>query len=628
MKTEIFKKNLKALKGGEYKNLRQKLSKVKESKNYTYEFGKDPLHCNIIFQNSKLIYNQNPLKELEEKLAFFKKEYARYPVLFFYGLGNGILYKSLLLNKEHKRIIVFERDLELIFLVLNMIDFSKELSQGRLILILNSEMNYTKADILCSFLDLFLKTYNLHIHSSFYEEQKEEIQKINSLNSKVIKNIALRRGNDPIDAMQGIEQFVLNIPKMLTHPSLEELKAKRSNKSDNAILVATGPSLKKQLPLLKKYANKATIFCADSAYPILARAGIKPDYVCMLERDDAVAKCFDNDFGDFDKDITFVLVSLVHKNSINFLEKNKRKYLLISRSLPFAYSLGLHEFGYIGGGMSVAHLNYELALLLGHKNIILIGQDLAYNDDGKSHSEGFFSDYDDYYAKEFEKDKDKFKTLAYGGKGYVQSSEVWLLFKQIFEGLIYKQTKAKIYNATEGGARIEGTIEKPFKTLCQTLLQKEIKKPFAKLKNLQRKKSEELMLKAYKQIKQNIKNSEVFLKDCKRLYKELNNQTKIRYTLHELNAKIDQLKEKLESNKFIFLREVLSPSLFHLESNFSKIYVLAINNDSDKQNKLLAWIEAHKTWLEDITELALVQQKALKIAIMPLQDILEKRNII
>ncbi|TXE84411.1 motility associated factor glycosyltransferase family protein [Campylobacter peloridis] len=624
MKTEIFKKNLKALKAEQYQSLRKKLNKIKECKDYAYIFDKDPLNCNIMYKNSKTIY-EKPLEELQKNLDIFQKEYARYPVLFFYGLGNGIFYKSLLANKEHKKIIVYEKDIELIFLVLNMIDFSNELIQARFIIINNEEMNYAKADLLCSYLDLFIKTYNLHIHSSFYEEQKKDINFINTLNSQAIKSLTLRRGNDPIDAMQGVEQFVLNLPKMLTHPSFSQLKKKRSNKSNTAILVATGPSLKKQLPTLKKYANKATIFCADSAYAILAKEGIKPDYVCMLERSDTVSKCLDNDFGEFDKDITFILVSLVHQNSIKFLEKNKRKYLLVSRSYPFAYSLGLHDFGYVGGGMSVAHLNYEIAALLGHENIILIGQDLAYSKEGKSHSEGFV--YGDKFNT-FEADKDKYQTQAYGGKGLVQSSKVWVLFKQVFENMIEQNKKINTYNATEGGVRIEGAIEKPFKKLCENLLKTQLKKPFPKLQALKKVEQEKLMLQAYKHIKEHIKNSQKFLKDCKKLHRALNNKSKTHYTLSELNIQIDVLKEKLESYKFIFLREVISPSLFHLESTFSKIYIAPMHNDNDKQNKLVAWLEAHKTWIEDIAELIQVQEKALKIAIIPLQDILEKRKLI
>ncbi|MCW0228392.1 motility associated factor glycosyltransferase family protein [Campylobacter lari] len=624
MKTEIFKKNLKALKGEQYDNLRKKLQKIKQLKDFTYIIDKDPLNCNVIFQSTKKIY-ENPLLELQESLKLFQNDYARYPVLFFYGLGNGILYKSLLANKEHKKIIVYEKDIELIFLALNMIDFYDELGSGRFIIIHNEEMNYAKADFLCSFLNLFLKTYNLHIHSKFYEEQKKDINYINTLNIQAIRSLALRKGNDPIDALQGIEQFVLNLPKMINHPSFNELKKKRTNKSKTAILVATGPSLKKQLPLLKKYANKATIFCVDSAYAVLAKEGIKPDYVCMLERTKTVTKCFDNDFKDFDKDITFILVSLVYKDAIKFLEKNKRNYILVSRAYPFAYSLGLHEFGYMQCGMSVAHMNAELAILLGHENIIMLGQDLAYSDDGKSHSEGFV--YGDEFNK-YEEDKGKYELLAYGGKGMVQSSNFWVLFKQVFENLIIREKKAKFYNATEGGARIEGTIEKPFKELCEKLLTQDIKKPFAKLHPLKKDQREKLMLQAYKRIKEHIKNSQKFLKECKKLHKALNQKSKIRYTLNELNTQIDDLKRQIESNKFIFMQEAITPSLFHLESTFSKIYVHAMHNESDKQNKLVAWIEAHKTWIEDISELVNIQEKALKIAIMPLQDILEKRKLI
>ncbi|EAL0231058.1 motility associated factor glycosyltransferase family protein, partial [Campylobacter coli] len=90
------------------------------------------------------------------------------------------------------------------------------------------------------------------------------------LNKKLaenFKNSIVSHGNDPLDALQGIEQFVYNLPQMITHPSYKELLSKRKNLSDTAIIVSTGPSLTKQLPLLKKYASKATIFCADSSYP-------------------------------------------------------------------------------------------------------------------------------------------------------------------------------------------------------------------------------------------------------------------------------------------------------------------------------------------------------------------------
>ncbi len=43
----------------------------------------------------------------------------------------------------------------------------------------------------------------------------------------------------------------------------------------------------------------------------------------MLERDEIVAECFNNDFKDFDKDIIFLVASLVHKKPFLILKKIK-----------------------------------------------------------------------------------------------------------------------------------------------------------------------------------------------------------------------------------------------------------------------------------------------------------------
>ncbi|EFR5439463.1 motility associated factor glycosyltransferase family protein, partial [Campylobacter jejuni] len=85
-----FEKNIKALGGSEYEILRKKLQDIKELRDFTFTQGKDNLDINIIKKrNLKKMY-QNPVKELEKDLEYFK-DFTRYPVLFFYGIGNGIL---------------------------------------------------------------------------------------------------------------------------------------------------------------------------------------------------------------------------------------------------------------------------------------------------------------------------------------------------------------------------------------------------------------------------------------------------------------------------------------------------------------------------------------------------------
>ncbi len=628
--SDIFKKNLEAMSGFEYNSLKKSLANIKELREFSYKIGKDELDINFIRKrNLKMIYN-NPIKELENSLNCLKS-YIKYPFLFFYGLGNGILYKAILQNVEHKRVIVFEKEIEIIFLALNIIDFSQDLRQGRLIIIQTDEMNYTKADKILSLsnMSLFLRTYTLHIHSDFYKSYEKDIQKINDFNIQAIKNISLRKGNDPHDAMLGIEQLVYNLPKMLTHPSLDTLIKKRSKKGDTAIIVSTGPSLDKQLQTLKKHSQNVAIFCADSSYSILYDNDIKPDYVLSLERVPLTSEFFNTEVREFDKDILFILAALTHPNSLKYLENSKKSYMLIPRYLSFGLSLKLTPYHFIGGGMSVANMAYELAVLLQYKNIVLIGQDLAYSKEGISHSKNYINI--DTHKDDFQQDQGHFITTAYGGEGTVESSQVWTLFRQIFENYISNnKNKINTYNCTEGGARIEGSIEMPFKEFCKKNLCKGLKKPFTKLKKPSKQESNQFMLQAYTIIKKELSLSDTFVKKAKKIRNQILNlrTNKSKYTLNEINQALDDFKEKLNSKRYSFLYEILGPTLHHEENVIAPLYVANITNDGEKQNKLVAWLYAHESLLETIIDLVLVQKERLKKAILPLQDELERRKLI
>lgn len=237
---------------------------------------------------------------------------------------------------------------------------------------------------------------------------------LNNNFARNFKDAILAKGNDSKDVLQGIKQLIYNLPTMLTHPPYQNLLKQRTNLSNTAIIVSTGPSLTKQLPILKKYANKATIIAADASYPILAKHGIKPDYVLSLERILSTSKFFDNNFGDFDKDILFITTHLTHPQTIINLKKNNRNFLLSYRENGIIKYLKFKKFGELCGGHSVANIAYGLAVLLRHVNIIFIGQDLAYAEDGSSHpSEHIYGNYD---AVDKNKITYHLKTLAYGGK--------------------------------------------------------------------------------------------------------------------------------------------------------------------------------------------------------------------
>ncbi|ECR3127638.1 motility associated factor glycosyltransferase family protein, partial [Campylobacter jejuni] len=564
---ELFNKNIEALSNI---LLKESLKQIQSSK-FELILGKDNLDINLKDTSDNTFLYENVIDELNTMLNTYNDKYLLYPVLYFYGFGNGILFKALLQNKNHQHIVVFEKDIEIIWIMFHVLDFSNELQNSRLMILQTSSLDIELFSNFCSSKPFFQfsRIYFLELMSHYYERFHEDVLELNKKLVQDFKDSILSHGNDPLDALQGIEQFVYNLPQMITHPSYKELLSKRKNLSDTAIIVSTGPSLTKQLPLLKKYANKATIFCADSSYPILAKHGIKPDYVCMLERDEIVAECFNNDFGEFDKDIVFIVKSVTHPHTIKYLQKNNRAFILVSTYASFIQYLKLDYFGYFNMGFSVAHMNFLLTIHLKYKNIILIGQDLAYAKDGQTHSQGFI--HANLHNGDYERDLDKFSTTAYGGNGKVQSSEIWTLFRHNFEKDIVNikmNYHITTYNCTEGGARIEGTIEKPFLWACENLLHKDLNKPFEKLEPLSLNKQNEFLLKAYYKVYQSIKHcrdfSNKFIKSYNKIknsFMSLQNSQENETLIKEIIKDIDKIKTQIDElyNTQKDLMQILGP---------------------------------------------------------------------
>ncbi|WP_161976867.1 motility associated factor glycosyltransferase family protein [Campylobacter jejuni] len=625
---ELFNKNIEAL--GNIL-LKESLKEIKSSK-FELILGKDNLDINLKDTSDNTFLYENVIDELNSMLNTYNDKYLLYPVLYFYGFGNGILFKALLQNKNHQHIVVFEKDIEIIWIMFHILDFSSELQSARLMVLNTNKLEIQDYNELCSSKPFFQfsRIYFLELMSHYYERFHEDILGLNKKLAENFKNSIVSYGNDPLDALQGIEQFVYNLPQMITHPSYTKLLSKRKNLSDTAIIVSTGPSLTKQLPLLKKYANKATIFCADSSYPILAKHGIKPDYVCMLERTEITAEFFNHDFGEFDNGICFIIKSIVHPNAINYLTKKTDNFTIVSTYASFIQYLKLDYFGYFNMGFSVAHMACYLSLHLNHKNIIFIGQDLAYAENGNSHPDDYQNSAN-YESQMYE----HILTEAYGGKEKIKTHHVWLMFKRNLEQDVQKIQKyldTKVYNCTEGGARIEGTIEKPFLWACENLLHKDLNKPFEKLEPLSLNKQNEFLLKAYYKVCKSIKHCRDF---SKILSNDFNNIQNIYLNLNkkenDLNLairKIDEFKNKLENIKQMQdLYEILQPLRTQFELNLARIYVLNPKTKEDAFNKSILWIKEHLEFMELVYGHIKAQENALIKNILPLEEKLKERKL-
>ncbi|EJR6052306.1 motility associated factor glycosyltransferase family protein, partial [Campylobacter coli] len=339
------------------------------------------------------------------------------------------------------------------------------------------------------------------------------------------------------------------------------------------------------------------------------------------ERTEITAEFFNHDFGEFDKDIVFVCAGVVHPKTIEYL-KNKT-FIITQKVLAFPYYINLKNFCYAAVGFSVAHTLSYLATYLSHKNIIFIGQDLAYAENGNSHPDDYQNSAN-YESQMYE----HILTEAYGGKEKIKTHHVWLMFKRNLEQDVQKIQKyldTKVYNCTEGGARIEGTIEKPFLWACENLLDKDLNKPFEKLEPLSLNKQNEFLLKAYYKVCKSIEHcrdfSKILSNDFEKIqsvYLSLNEKEEY---LNLAIEKIDEFKNKLEDIKQMQdLYEILSPLLIQFELNLARIYVLNPKTKEDAFNKSILWIKEHLEFMELVYGHIKAQENALIKNILPLEE--------
>ncbi|EAI3106185.1 DUF115 domain-containing protein, partial [Campylobacter coli] len=585
-----LEKNIQALLSGVNEPLGNKLLNFIQNKTCSH-FNIDE-NLNIFDKTHNIFMYEN----LEEELNFFYQSILektpRYPFICIYGIGNALLIKNL--AKHYKHLFVFESEIELFILALSVLDLSEELKVYKVVLFdcvakdleIQIAMIFDQQSIL-EYLSLYEMFISSHYYLKYYETS------ILSLNELCIKSASVAIRNANISCFLPLltyEQFLQNIPSMLESIPFQRILSQRKNKFENAIVVSAGPSLAKQLPLLKAYQDKAVIFCADGALSMLEKEGIIPDYVTNLDFTDLAMKFFQNK--ENLKQSIIALECATHPNVVRSLKAENCMIVLRNKALYQRFNL--NDFGYIDTGTHVSHFSYTLALALGFKNIIMIGQDLAFDEKGNSHSKGFS------YGEQFngEKTVPTLKTQAYAGKGEVLTHIAWNDYRIKLEYFFAcNEQKAKFYNATEGGARINFTEELSFKECCEKLLTKE-KPKFELPKSLTKNRSDKLLVKFKEKIQKDQENAKRFLNDALALKQILENILSKDFILpleflEKVYQNIENFNHSLDTDEFI-QDETLRGAFAYRGKLISDVLKLHIK---DETHFITAYIKAYHEWL-------------------------------
>ncbi|EAJ4796253.1 motility associated factor glycosyltransferase family protein [Campylobacter jejuni] len=583
----ILEKNIQALLSGVNEPLGNRLLNFIQNKTCSRFSINENL--NIYDKTHNVFMYEN----LEEEINFFYQSILektpRYPFICIYGIGNALLIKNL--AKHYKHLFVFESEIELFILALSTIDLSEELCSGKIYLVdIEEERVDIQLLILFDMKDMFeyLSLYEMFVNNVYYKKFYEDIwHKADELCEKNIKVVIRNLGSNSDLSFECYSHLLQNIPSMLESIPFQRILSERKNKFENAIVVSAGPSLAKQLPLLKACQDKAVIFCADGALSMLEKEGIVPDYVTNLDFTDLAMKFFQNKEN---KTSLNVLSCATHPSLVHFLDNKS----VVLRDDPLYQRFNLNDFGYIDTGTHVSHFSYTLALALGFKNIIMIGQDLAFDEEGNSHSKGF--DFGEKFSGE--ENIDKLKVPAYAGKGEVLTHITWNDYRIKLEYLFAcNEQKAKFYNATEGGARINFTEELSFKECCEKLLTKE-KPKFELPKSLTKNRSDKLLAKFKEKIQKDQENAKRFLDDALALKQILENILSKDFILpleflEKVYQNIENFNHSLDEDEFI-QDGILKAVMYERGLKISLVYK---ENIVDNASFITAYIKAYDEWL-------------------------------
>jgi hypothetical protein len=275
-----------------------------------------------------------------------------------------------------------------------------------------------------------------------------------------------------------IEHVMSNIVQTPWMPGFEDIGDRFSGKP--GILVAAGPSLARNIDVLRSAHGRALVVGLNTSLPQLAQGNVIPDIVAVVEGLNLLSQ-FDVPFLD-----QLLLAPAVIAHPELFCLKARHIVPFSDSAMTDSdWLIRAFDAHRVHTGGSVACSAFSILHTLGCDPIILVGQDLAYTGGARYAPGAKFGtqkiEYDpasgtvitvernatleQIRAAQGLSAEDRLsgeEVLAYGGQGKVVTTKMFSMFRNWFESSAKTwASDRRLINSTEGGARIEGFEEMP-----------------------------------------------------------------------------------------------------------------------------------------------------------------------
>ena len=322
---------------------------------------------NLKYKNCFLHNRENPLREALE--IFSRAENSPVAIHFIYGMGLGYLFQVASQGSKGT-VILYEPDLNILKIAFTLVDFSKDILKGNVFIAgdLNhaGEYIYRKSN---------MKNTPLMLSTTAYRELDEA--KFNELIT-TLQRLVGSFGMDLRYTKQRFyplfKQLITNIPNIVKNETpLEAIKDFYKGKT--AVIASAGPTLDRDIDVIKKYRDNIVLIVVGTAMKTIAKHNIAPDFLCIIEAYDSSKQIEGLDLSE----VSFITEPYSHPNLRKF--KFKKIFSHISENFPvntwWGQTANIDISEYCSKG-TVSYTALNCARILGCSKLVLAGQDLAY----------------------------------------------------------------------------------------------------------------------------------------------------------------------------------------------------------------------------------------------------------
>ena len=321
---------------------------------------------NLVYKNTYLHNRQNPLAEAKE--IFSMAENSPVAIHLVYGLGLGYLFQVASANSAGT-VILYEPDLNILKIAFSLVDFSNDILKNNVFISDNLEKTgeyiYKKSNT---------KNTPLMLTTPAYRDMNT--QKFNEM----VETLQRMIGRYNLDLKYTQQKFfpiartiIQNIPNLIKEPPLSSIKD--FYKGQTAVVVSAGPTLDRNIETIKKYRDNIVLIVVGTAMKTLAKHGITPDFLCIIETYDSSKQIEGLDLSE----VNFITEPFSNINLRKF--KFKQIYSHISDNMPvnsfWSNIINENTEEYLSKG-TVSYTALNVARILGCSKIVMVGQDLAY----------------------------------------------------------------------------------------------------------------------------------------------------------------------------------------------------------------------------------------------------------